>query len=53
MFFKKKVQKPVGNIIEHNIEKNLPTAKKDNKETKRLKKESAKEIVPIVENNKS
>ena len=53
MFFKKKVQKPVGNIKEHNIEKNLHTAKKDNKETKRLKKESVKEIVPIVENNKS
>ena len=53
MFFKKKVQKPVGNIIEYDIETNLPTAKKDNKETKRLKKESAKEIVPVVENNKS
>lgn len=53
MFFKKKVQKPVGNIVEHNIEKNAPTVKKDNKEIKRLKKESAKEIVPVVENNKS
>lgn len=51
MFFKKKVQKPVGNIVEHNIKKNVPTVKKDNKETKRLKKESVKETIPVAENN--